>query len=218
MEKQEILKKIDDINNKALIDDRFSLFMFDTVKEKLKNNDLSVENLSKVYEMLKPWDDKSSIEYKTGKLLNELEQNDNIIVGFHRTKLDLTGNDLKDIVNNGLINYGHINAVGSSALNEIPQLALTMTPLKGIAGIINLTASYHDNNTVIISAFPSKLVDEELYTKKENLTKIYEISDKTQPRVRPEYIIGAILKEEKQDKFYSTNKINDGLISNKNKK
>ena len=97
---------------------------------------------------------------------------------------------------NGLINNGHINATGGGVfLNEAPDVALTMTPFRGISGIINLAGSYKGNNTAVIAAFPKDLVTEDLENKENKENQIYMIIMVDFDYIKPEYIVGALIKD-----------------------
>ena len=134
----------------------------------------------------------------------------------HRTRLDLdtssTGlpnnEDLYNIMNDGLMNYGHMNAVGGGAYSSTPpSLNLTMTPLSGLTGYINFIASYHGNDTVIIAAFPKELVNEDGENNNVDWNQIYDLSEYP-PRVKREFIAGALLKKSSGlDEFYTRDEI-----------
>lgn len=202
--RNEMLDKIKKINDKAKVEDRFSLFMFDCVKRSFKNNNLSDDQLELTYNLVKEWDEVSKLPYNTGMFLNELEKDDTIDVGIHRTNFDyindgskiLRSNNLEDIMCNGLQNSGHLNAVGGSAvLDNIAPPSTTISRFKGLEGLINLTGSYKNNNTTVIFAFPKGLVDEDFdYMDESKIPSIYDLSEIT-PRVKNKYIVGALIKD-----------------------
>lgn len=218
MDKNSIISNVKKIREQALIDNRYSLFDFSCVRKCIEKDDIEIYALNSIYDIVSGWDELSKLDIETGKLLDRLEQNGDVTVGFHRTKLDLDGNDLEDIMENGLINYGHINAYGGTAvLSNLPPLSLTMTPLSGITGLVNLTGRYHDNNTTILAVFPSNIVDDELNTKNERNSDVYNIDNEKNPRIKPDYLIGALIKNsDGLDKFYTRDELIKGQYKNKN--
>ena len=226
MTRQKINEKVEKIIQKALVNDRFSLYMFDCVKDIIFDPSRTEEQAETVFDMLEFWDENSHIPYETGRLLNELEQDDTIEPAIHRTYFryePINGyqhnEDLEDIMCNGLINYGHANAVGGAAfLNKEPDVALTMTPFRGITGIINLAGSYKGNNTTIIAAFPKSIVDEDLYNKNNKENEIYDHHGKFN-YIKPKYILGALIKNKNDlDTFYLKSEILENRYNLGNKK
>ena len=191
----------------SLFDAKFSMDIFsvDTNYDYLKWN----------YEMILDWDKMCNLPYEVGISLDKLA-NENVVM-IHRANLELDTNRkglicneaLHSIMNEGLKNYGHMNAMGGGAFSAIPpSLTLTMTPLTGIAGYINLLSSYHSNDAIVIAAFPKELVniDGEIIDKS-TYDKIYDLSE-FPPKVRREFMVGTILKKDNcLDEFYTRDEI-----------
>ena len=188
---EDIKNSINKIVDKARIEDRYSLFEFDCVKKSMQNSNI----INDIYKLIKDWDDISNIQYNTGVLLNELIEDPDVVVAIHRTKFEYKkydsykhNEDLENIMCNGLYNNGHANAVGGAVQDGIPDVALTMTPIDGIAGIINLVGRYRENKTNM-----------------EN--KIYDYHNGFY-YIKPKYIVGAIIKDiDNYDTFYLRNEI-----------
>ena len=213
MTKQEIISNIEKRIDNAKVNDRFSIFMFNCVKDKVFDENIKDDYLEMLYDILEPWDDQCKLPYNTGVLLNELEQDNTIIPTVHRTFFkyeDINGykhnNDLDDIMCNGLINQGHTNATGGPAVEEgAPNLSLTMTDIKDIGGILNIIASYRGSNTTIVAAFPKTIVDKNLTNLNDN--EIYDIHNGYY-YIKPKYILGALIKNDNNlDSFYLKNEI-----------
>ena len=223
MTRKEILNEIEVKINKAKVHDKYSIFMYDCIKKVFYDNRNDSTKLEILYDTLNSWEDYNNIPYDIGFLLNSLEQDKKNTVAIHRTRFEYKNinnfpydSKLVDIMTNGLINYGHNNAIGGSAfLNTIPNLSLTMTSLEGISGIINLVASYRSNNTTIIMVFPNNLVDSELGIKNNKENEIYDYKNKKY-YVKPKYIIGALIKNNNNlDKFYSKDEILNKIYNSK---
>lgn len=193
---------------------RFSLFDAKFATD-IFSKGIKYEYLSIHYEMISGWDEICNLPYGVGVSLDRLANDSTVMI--HRTRLDLdrdsqglTCNEaLHSIMDEGLKNYGHMNAVGGGAYSsEPPSLTLTMTPLTGISGYINLLASYHDNDAIIIAALPKELVDSNGYII-DNVpwNKIYDLSEHP-PKVKREFMVGAILKKNNGlDEFYTRDEI-----------
>lgn len=226
MTKEELRNKINKKIDLARVEDRYSLFEFDCVKEKFFSDFTNSDVMESLYDLLEEWDNNSRIPYNTGILLNELIEDKNIVPAIHRTKFQYTNigeykhnDDLENIMYNGLYNNGHANAQGGGViLKGTPDVLLTMTPLRGISGIINLVGTLHGSNTTVIAAFPKELVTEDLENKRGMETSIYDYHDSFY-YIKPEYIVGALIKDNdksKLDAFYLKNEIleNRYLIDN----
>ena len=206
--KIELCKK--DMNNKG----KFSLFNASFAMDYLER-DLDYESLNWFYEVITGWDKYNNIPYDVGVALENLSK-DNIVM-IHRTKLDLDKNKegleynskLHNIMSGGLINYGHANAVGGGSFSsEPPELTLTMTPLVGMTGYINLVASYKSNDVTIFAAFPKDLIDKYGHILDDSkYNNIYDLSEYP-PKIRTEYMLGALLKKDNGlDEFYTRDEI-----------
>jgi hypothetical protein len=132
-------------------------------------------------------------------------------LGFDPDESGLQQNDiLENIMNDGLMNSGHLNDNG--AYDKKPLLTSTLSPLTGLSGVINLISSYKDNDVTIIVAFPKRIVNAEgNIINQSDYSVVYDVS-KYPPKVKPEYIVGAILKKKNGlDEFYSREEIIEGL-------
>lgn len=213
--KQKIEAQRIDAHNKG----RFSLFDTRFFADSIHKID-SYTKLNGWYETILGWEKICNLSYDVGVSLDQLA-NDNTVM-IHRTNLGLDTNcagltcneSLYSIMNEGLKNYGHI--ISSGASSGVPALTLTMTPLKGLAGYINLLSSYHSNDAIVISAFPKELVDSTgEFVDNSSCNKIYDLSVEP-PKVRSEFIIGAILKKNNGlDEFYTRDEIVNSFENNK---
>lgn len=215
-------EKVEAHKRDAHINGKFSLFDAKFSKDAFSGNN-SYDYLNWHYDLLLDWDEKCNLPYEIGVSLDKLAEDNTVMI--HRTRLDLdsdsSGLDCNDslysIMNDGLKNYGHANAVGGGAYSDLPpSLTLTMTPLTGTAGYINLLASYHSNDAVIISAFPKDLVDStgEIINNP-TYDQVYDLSEYP-PRVRKGFMVGAILKKNNGlDEFYTRDEIIDSYNNSK---
>lgn len=219
--KELLLKKIELLKESAREKGRFSMFNFNIVSS-LNLNKMDYANLNYFYNLIKNYDDQCNIPYDIGAFLDRIAQDYTIMI--HRTKINQNEEEtglhynviLKDIMNDGLKNNGHIMSSGGK--EQKPLLTLTLTPLTGLAGYINLVTPYKSNDVVVIAAFPKNLVDENgNIVNKDDYSKIYDESEIT-PKIRPEYIIGALLKKKNGlDEYYSREEILDKLRDEKHK-
>lgn len=233
--KIELLKrKIESKKTQKKEEGRFSLYHAKFC-EKMIESYKKYENIKWLEEVIDGWDDYCKLSYEEGMSLDKLIEDPNYVVAIHRTNLDLdrdkkgltTSDGLQSIMTKGLINFGHANATGGGAyLNTVPEISLTMSPVDGLGGYINLVSNYKNNDTVILAAFPKAKFDENsvlisgLVDKNLNIVNgltetIYDTTDRF-PKIKPEYIIGAILKKNNGlDEFYTREEI---INYNKSKK
>ncbi len=204
--------KIELIKQKDNLKGKFSLFDSSFARE-FFSKDLEYNKRKYFFDLINDWDEKCNIPYNIGISLDRIAKDNTVMI--HRTKLDIDNDvenneNLQNIMNNGLRNYGHGNAVGGSAFVDDPSLTLTMTPLKGISGWINLLSSWHENDSVIIAAFPKELVkDDGEFANDKSASMIYDYNDKI-PSVKSEYLVGAIIKKEDTlDEFYTRDEIKE---------
>ena len=216
-----LLKKIGLQREEAHKNGRFSMFDIGII-----NENMNYDSLRNMYTILNSWESSCNIPYSVGESLITLMKDNTVMI--HRTNLGLDINqegldfndDLIDIMSNGLKNQGHINAAGGGAFTKgYPPLTLTMTSLEGLSGFINLVSSYKENDTIIITAFPKDLVNKEgNLVQGHNYSEIYELDDNI-PRVKNQYMVGAILKKKNRlDEFYTRDEIiktNDKIKSAK---
>lgn len=204
--------KIELIKKKDMLKGRYSLFETTFAKEFFAK-DLDYEKREYFFDLIEGWDEKCNIPYNIGVSLDRIS-NDNTVM-IHRTKLDIDNDvenneKLQSIMNDGLKNYGHGNAVGGSAFIEEPPLTLTMTPLKGISGWINLLSTWHENDSVIIAAFPKEFVKSDgEFANDKSANLIYNYSGEV-PSIKTDYLVGAIIKKEDGlDEFYTRDEIKE---------
>ena len=70
MTKQEIINDIEIRINNAKVNDRFSIFMFNCVKDKVFDKNIKDDYLEMLYDILQQWDENCKLPYNTGVLLN----------------------------------------------------------------------------------------------------------------------------------------------------
>ena len=189
---------------------KFSLFDAKFAQDRLESfNDL--ENYKYFSSMLFGWDKMCNLSYTFGKNLDKLANENAILI--HRTNLMLDKNMsgipsseiLYKIMKEGLRNLGHLSSGGYSSM---PALSETTTLLENIHGYINLITPYKDNDTVILLSLPKNMVNEEgNLINSEDYEKICDVAP-GYAAIKPEYILGAILKKENAlDEFYSRDEI-----------
>ena len=211
--RNEILKfklQIYEIINKDLANDKFSLFEFDVVKaffreaQDLNNYDAYLY----MFNAIRGWNDSSNINRETGEYLNNLMKEKQGVLGIRRTNTGgfeyingiPTNGELQDIMNNGVINNGHLS---SGVVSDNPDLNLALSPFYSIDGIIFLVSSYKDNNSIILFQFPEEVVDKDLLFKIDP-SDFYTSGDNC---ISPEYILGVLVKEENRITFYDKDQI-----------
>lgn len=200
--------------NEAHKNGRFSLFDAD-FSNAIFSKKGSYDYFKFNYEMILGWDELCNLPYDVGIYLDKLATDNTVMI--HRARLGLDTNSeglicneaLHSIMNEGLKNYGHMNAVGGGAFSADPSpLTLTMTPLKGITGYINLLSSYHSNDVIVVASFPKELVnDDGEIINDPTFDKVYDLSE-FPPKVRREFMVGTILKKNNGlDEFYTRDEI-----------
>jgi len=205
----ELLIEISNNQKNMQESNRFSLShtqSFNDLLEKAKNYEIDYDKLKSIYDIFGSWDKYSTVPYDLGIWLDNETKNPDTTLAIHRTNfpaLDIEDlskcEQLESIMNKGLVNYGHINVGGNVG---IPEVALTMSPLSTATDFINLIGSYKDNNVTIIASFPSNIIDDECHfinKNEETIQEIYNFEDENYsvPFIKPEYIIGALIKNEK---------------------
>lgn len=194
----------------AVLKNRYCAFNFTTLKSALdRSRELNdYEKYEFFYDLISKYDDLCKLSSEDGEMINNLMKDPNHIAAIHRTYLGPieyvgnipTTNDLYSIMSEGLINNGHLSSGGYS---ETPSLALTTSPLTGMGDLANLFFSYKHNNLTVLLRFPKELVDRELqFVSEESQETIYDRKNKF-CYIRPEYVLGAIVKGKDQDKFYT---------------
>ena len=166
-----MISQINEIRQNAINEGRFSLFHSKTVIDHFNESMKKGYNLDFYFRIVNSWDKICNLPYEVGISLDGFANEPGMVVGVRRTNLSVEidengfpiSESLSDIMENGLVNYGHANAYGGGAYMDCPDISLTMTPLKNIEGYINLLGSYHGNNLVILAWFPEELVDDDLH-------------------------------------------------------
>lgn len=193
--KSDILKqKAEVLKEKKHMEGKFSIFDTKFAKNIEKNGYSNY-----VFDVFEDWNERCNIPLEAGLELYKLSENPDQLLAIHRTHIcdfhnengSVKSNDVVDIANNGLINNGHLS---SGAYTEVPEPSYTLSPLSDLSGFINLVASYKQNNAVIIYSLPSNCVNEDLeFINSESFKKIYNF-DNGIVRIKPELIVGMILK------------------------
>lgn len=197
---------------------RFSLFDAKFARDIFDNNK-NYEYLWSLYEIIEDWDVSCNLPYDVGYSLDRLANDYTVMI--HRTNLGLNKNKpgleynkkLLNIMEKGLMNFGHANAVSAGTSSYIIPLTLTMTSLKGLTGYINLISSYKSNDAIIIATFPKELVNDNGYlATRAKYSDIYDLNAEKIPIVKKEFLTGIILKKtNKLDEFYSRWKVIDTI-------
>ncbi|MCR4581004.1 MAG: hypothetical protein K5666_00630 [Bacilli bacterium] len=207
--KKLLISKVDTLCENATNEGRFSLFMCEDFQKKLHDKTVPYKSIKYIFDIVSDNDMNCTLPYDIGIFLNQFSQNDEIVVGVHRTRLPLDEDNnsevLTKIMEEGFVNNGHTNAVGGSAfIQGVPPLSLAFTPLVGLTGFFNLINNYNNNNVIILACFPKNMVDKDLSVKDEN---VYYTED-GKYIVKPEYLIGALVKNgDKLDIFISRDEI-----------
>lgn len=210
---------VDALIKKAMEDDRYSLFEFKPIIEMLQRCESinSYEKYEFFYNLINGWDSISSISRNSGEYINEeMVNHPESILGIHRAFLgNMEYNDgipsnsnLNSIMKDGLINNGHSM---QGAVVDTPSLALTVSPLDTITGFINLVGSYKSNNVIVLLEFPRDKVEDDLHFK-DGSFDVYIEKDGLR-YINPKYILGAIVKDDGKDCFYSREQLlNHGIV------
>ena len=213
---KQLLLKVELLNKQHEENGFYSLlqtkYVQDYIDKLLKSGDVKKTYiaLKNFYDISLRLDSEVQINYQVGKIIDDIVSDKTSDVLIHRTNLYLDENDtsnaLKSIMENGLINYGHTNAMGGTAfLNMAPSLGLTTTPLNGLSGYINLLSSWHENDSIIIIKIPKGLLDSDFDYINEN--DIYNQLD-GKYYIKPEYMVGNIVrKNNKLNKLYTKEEI-----------
>ena len=155
-----VLAKIEVIKDTAEREGRFSLFHTRYARN-LFAKKMSYETCERMFEIVENNDELCKIPYNVGIAIDNYIQNNRVFI--HRVNLYLDKNkegipdskDLYSMMVDGLENHGHANAVGGSAFSDdVPSLNLTMSPLEGFTGYVNLVNSHKGNDAIILASFP----------------------------------------------------------------
>jgi hypothetical protein len=227
---EKIKQEIESIKAKAFEEGRYSIFN-SSVAEDVFGKLSSLDNWESFFEMFNEWDRKCKLPYDIGVYLDNLSNQYSVYI--HRTNLMIDKNKegipdnygLNSIMTKGLENHGHANAAGGGAfLESLPDISLTMSSFDGFTGWINFVGSYKENDSIIIAAFPKECVTRDGINAKDangNYTDeyykyIYDTSG-TVPHVKKDFIIGAVVKKNKDLwDFYSRDQIINNLYDKLN--
>lgn len=212
--------ELEKILKQALIDNRYSLYEFDYLKDLLTRSEgiNDYEKYELFYKMIGGWDQICKLTRDSGNFINDKMKNKDMILGIHRSNLGdmeltdgiLSNVNLASIMNDGLINNGHGMQGG---ISNVPSVSLTVSPLEGVSGFINLVSNYKNNNVVILLEFPRELLDEDLhFINDESASKIYLEKDGIR-YINPDYILGSIVKHDGIDEFYSKEQLMSVKVS-----
>ena len=193
-------------------------FVQDYIDNLIKSGDVKKTYLAlkNFYDISLRLDSEVQIDYQVGKIIDDLVSDSNYEVFIHRTNLNLNeenySDNLKNIMEQGLINYGHVNALGGAAImNVAPGIGCCATPLKGLSGYLNLLGSWHSNDSIIVMKIPSNLLNSD--NDYINANNIYNYVD-NKYYIKPEFIKGNIVrKDNKLTKFY----IREEILNMENK-
>lgn len=204
--KNKIIKKInsyiEDCNQKnvyTLFDSKYSKEIF--------FNKLSTDKVEYFYNLIKGWDDALTVPKEVGKYLESLIDDENLIVGVHRTEIqeDLKNDiKMKNILEQGLKNYGDLS---SGIVYNNADLSKTVSFPGNILNLmILLKSTYKFSNGGFILAFPSEITDNEGTITNDNAHLIYDKISGVN-HIKPEYILGYIDSSYGVMNFFSREKL-----------
>ena len=206
-------RQIEEIINKSLIEDRYSVYSFDVSKDILRR--CEEQNSFEKYEwfcsIIDRIDRKCTLSQETGEMINRLMSDSDNYLAIHRGYLGRMdyidgvayNEKIDDIIHNGLIDYG---AELQGMHSEYPSISQTCSKQETFGDLANLFNSYNDNNVIVLLRFPKNIVENDLYVSKENYEEIFTIKEKKK-YIKPEFIIGMIVKEGKNMKYYSKDEL-----------
>lgn len=206
-----VKKKIEiaDIINQSVLDNRYSVYSFDVSKDILRRceEQNSFEKYEWFFDVIGQNDKRCTLSQDTGEMINRLMSDPDNYLAIHMGHLgrveDVDGmpyiEKLDDILHNGLIDYA---AELDGMHTDYPSPSQTTARLMSFGDLPNLFSSYKDNNVAVLLQFPKSLVDDSLYVDKEHYFDIFREVDKKKI-IKPEYIIGAIIKEGTDTRYYS---------------
>lgn len=197
--KELIDKKIDAIKKDAALNRRYCLFDAEFADKMFKLT-VDYKGYNAAFNFIEQADEMCTLPIDAGAMIDREANNNMVFVT--RTSLGFDPNtegvpyneDLKDMLQNGFINHGHLNAGGGSAFSEkTPNLGLTTIHLRGLTGYKDLFTEWRQSDTVIFMKFPENIITEDGMPTR-NYSDIYCELGVT-PRVRPEYMMGAMFKK-----------------------
>lgn len=208
-------KKIEAIKQKEQARGAFSLFHAKIVEDFI-NSATNYKGMKYAFDLVDSYSGKYNLPYNFGISLENFINKEDLVVCIRRMNLGLdkekpgipSSDELFHLMNDGVENHGHSNAVGGSAfVNDLPDLTLCSTSVSNLGGYINLVSSYHDSDSTIVMVFPTTLVSKSGNIIKGKEKEIYN-TDSFFPTIKPEYVIGTLLKKDNGfDEFYTRSEI-----------
>lgn len=197
--KELIDEKIDAIKKDAALNRRYCLFDAEFARKMFALAD-NADGYKAAFNFIKQADNMCDLPIDAGAMIDR-EANNNMVfvtrtsLGFDPSTEGVPYSDtLKDILQNGFINHGHLNSGGGSAFDEkTPDLGITTIHLRGLSGYRDLFTQWHNSDTVVFMKFPENLITEDGMPTRD-YSDIYSELGQT-PRVRPEYMMGALFKK-----------------------
>lgn len=188
---QEINSRIVSKNNQG----KYSLFSTDACQKQLNTS----ENVDLIFDIIDEWNDACNLPLDFGQFLNNMTRDNENLIAFSRvyigeleTEGPVQSEEIVDIATNGLLNNGHINSSGVAQRVNSPSDVLS--PLVGLAGWINLIGKYKNNNAVILYSLPKQYITDSCHFKDERYAKEIYNFDGNLTHIKPEYLIGMIVK------------------------
>ena len=153
------------------------------------------------------WDESGYIPKNVGKYLEALMKDDRFVVGIHRTSVVESPSILQDIFSDGLTMTGDLSS-GVDERGQIIHPSKHILPIRDEMDIVvNLKTDYRSAVGGIIVAIPKEYVDENMRLQKGQAESIYNITEEGYCKLKPEYLLGYVVQENKECTFYSKNQI-----------
>ncbi len=193
-------KKIELIRQHAHQNGRFSLFDAQFSKALFDRLD-KYKDYRDYFDLINGWDKDCKIALEDGLKLDKEATENAILVNRVNLYLDKDSEGLPyddvllDHMKYGISNNGQV-AQGAIS-NTYPSLSVFSTILQGLAGYINLLASYKNNDTIFLVRLPKKFVNNDGNVIDNSLYEqiYYKLEGETKYRIKPEYTYGVILKK-----------------------
>lgn len=189
-------KEIKDAIIKKDKEGKYSIFSSDAFKKYINSDSIDI-----IFDIVREWDEGCNLSTELGEALNNISRDENNMIAFSRVYLAaldketniIKSDEIADIAKYGLENNGHVNS--SAAIQKVIHPSLKLSPFVGIEGWIQLIGSYKNNNAIILYSLPKQYVDEDCHFTSPNADKIiYNYSENGIPLIKPEYLIGMIVK------------------------
>lgn len=224
---KEILKRIQELEEKSKTATSFRLINTKFVKDSLaKATQNSIDNknsfsIDYTYKIIKQWDEYGDMPQEVGDLLEELIQDENYVIGIHRTGgygmidvEDIYRSDmLHSIFSKGLYMTGDLST-GVDHQGQMLNPNKNISPLNNIIeAVMYCKSSYKDSTGGVITKIPKEYVTTSYSLKAEHGQDIYEKVD-NQWTLKPKYLVGFVSQEKGVCKFYSKEEILTNYKSN----